>query len=747
MAQKEVSGALAIVFEYKLTVEQNQPPLNTTPPFSRLSPSNKPALNRQRDHSACGRQDTPLRVRKTRENLRPQSIYVDIPPPCLHGRHCRQDDSLTYIATASSAASVRDSVELDKLDDGVSRADGQMNKTPQVDQKASSQQAQERQQQQGPPPSTTSRIQRQRSISRRVLSKVKQGITNRSRSSIRPVDSDINLARRPSGKRKQSIDVERRAQSFDLSSDSVASDIDVVQESVDSSPTAAQRSATGSTVSTAELFNDLVTIQKRTILTEERHLQHTSGPCTLSPSLSSSPSPQPTPRPPPKQSHSRARQPGQSVSLQLPCVGLKVAMDCTTVDASLSRYVWVAIEAEVQTKTISFRSDVESGSIGPTSTSKPEQPVLNLASNTDNHHQQSAQAGYDCGTVTSLRLCYKAVGNSRICDVMGQKTVKDIAIGQKCILFLRVQVPKIMLGDDTTDQGPDVLFTELESIVGTLETDVLHVEARYRLSILPADNVVTVRHVCKLRRPKTESRWSLALASNEVEATANVRLRLVEDLASQHPPGTALQLIRQYLDTEMLEQTAVQAICSSLEVIGLQPEHLAEDSNPSVVVTDIDSAAAMRSSMPFSEPAPISPNQLSTTVGGPSVLSTKPLSHKPSTPSLHPLASTTPLRTNPTPSKPPNPFTPPPTSHLHPETRDTARELWHHLRRSSLTAKQLEEMSPERVQLLEASDEVLRVLRRKALANKRSVGAETLRAWKWDGGEERGRAGEEAPWM
>jgi hypothetical protein len=58
--------------------------------------------------------------------------------------------------------------------------------------------------------------------------------------------------------------------------------------------------------------------------------------------------------------------------------------------------------------------------------------------------------------------------------------------------------------------------------------------------------------------------------------------------------------------------------------------------------------------------------------------------------------------------------------------------------------QQLAESKPETLTELEANDEVVKELRRKALANKRSVGAETLRAWRWD--EKRGQGGV-APWM
>jgi hypothetical protein len=62
------------------------------------------------------------------------------------------------------------------------------------------------------------------------------------------------------------------------------------------------------------------------------------------------------------------------------------------------------------------------------------------------------------------------------------------------------------------------------------------------------------------------------------------------------------------------------------------------------------------------------------------------------------------------------------------------------------------EAAPETLEQLEASDGAVRELRRQALANKRSVGAETLRAWRWDsnGGGKRGGGGVGgvgAPWM
>ena len=78
------------------------------------------------------------------------------------------------------------------------------------------------------------------------------------------------------------------------------------------------------------------------------------------------------------------------------------------------------------------------------------------------------------------------------------------------------------------------------------------------------------------------------------------------------------------------------------------------------------------------------------------------------------------------------------------ESQDSARQLWRHIRRTSLSAKHLEEMTSNQ---LEADDEQSRELRRRALMNKRSIGAETLRAWKWEERMQDREEPGEAPWM
>jgi hypothetical protein len=311
--------------------------------------------------------------------------------------------------------------------------------------------------------------------------------------------------------------------------------------------------------------------------------------------------------------------------------------------------------------------------------------------------------------------------------------------------------------DSTIDPDQDSLFTELESIIGTLKTEILHVEARYRHSMLQMDNVVTVRHTCKIKRPKTESRWSIAAHSDEYESPAEVHAMLARYLAAHYSADKALELLEQYLVPAALARPDVREIFEALKDQAQNEQtHKLNDGKPSVVVTDID-LNAVDSAAPPSEhfsTAPNTPTTLEESHSQPFISTTEantaegklpmqptfiklapPLLTAPKTTTAVSTEISSSTRVNVTDSNEPS------------ESRDSARQLWHHIRRTSHSAKQLQEMTAEPLNQIEADDAHLRELRRRALANKRSIGAETLRAWKWEESMQDREKHGEAPWM
>lgn len=322
---------------------------------------------------------------------------------------------------------------------------------------------------------------------------------------------------------------------------------------------------------------------------------------------------------------------------------------------------------------------------------------------------------------------------------------------------MKLYVPRIKSRESTHagDIDQESLFTELQSIVGTLEQDVLHIEARYKHSLFPETNTLTCRVASKVRRPKTDSRWSIC--SRDVGQTSgmSVHERLAKYISAHCPPQESLDLIHYHLGPSASDDHAVNQLCTALEaqLRASSSTEIAAD-KPSILISDtsLEADSSITSPAPsdnFST-APCSPTSGTASTAPASTRSHGPLlSATPAklprrklsapTTSAHPLittAKTTTALSNPQP-KPSSPHSG--------SGSDNARGLWKHIRQSSLsTLQHLIESAPETLEQLEADDEAVKELRKKALANKRSVGAETLRAWRWD--DKRGEGGV-APWM
>ncbi|KAK3067996.1 hypothetical protein LTR53_014768 [Teratosphaeriaceae sp. CCFEE 6253] len=691
-----------------------------SPPLRAISPNSKPALSRQRDHSACGRPETPLKVRKTRENLRETRAYPELPPPCSHLLPHHGDSPTCY-------------------DSGTTESTLPSYHTQDVPPIARVPE----------PNADRAQVQRHKSVSRRMLSKVKQGINNRSKASLstRPSgDTECSLVRRLSARRKQSSETQRRAQSFEISRDSITSMAEEVVGDIPGIEYGGQRSCTDSTVSTSELMVDPLSTQDFTIglplsISSEYQRARTPSPQNLD---LLQPSPGLTPRPPRDPSHHHATQ--STHRIVVPCVELVVTSDSAIVDAGAEQELWIAVDATVRGR-VHCASSTDHSSSGPAAFDATVGDVdLGLPD------------GAIIGAITTLRLCYKPGRGCSVIDVVGQKALKDLRIGQACSLFIRVRVPRLDMERCATDPSQSSILAELESMVGTLESEVLHVEARYRSSLLPYHNVVSVRHVSSIKRPKAGSRWSIIDTYSDMEAAEQMHTKLAIYLADTYPRDKALKYIDRYLAREaerepvrQIRRRVADELAADGDVVHAgdgDPDHDHQDESwPRVVVTAVDPVPTFTLAAPGEDHAtaaclPLhgreSPRTSSTEIA-PSAPRTKSRSASMFALSPHqsPLTSTTLASRSAVSITGADTTTGPPAN-------DDARRLWQQIRRSSLSAKQVAAMAPEHVEYLEASDEALRELRRRALANKRSVGAETLKEWRWDG---QARRNGEAPWL
>jgi len=304
-----------------------------------------------------------------------------------------------------------------------------------------------------------------------------------------------------------------------------------------------------------------------------------------------------------------------------------------------------------------------------------------------------------------------------VLDLVGRKSTIELHPGETCLLFMKVHLPRMSDSSEQTNAfDQDSLFTELESMVGTLEQEILHVEVRYKHSLIDDTNTVTARQICKIRRPQTQSRWSVGKVDEVKASQPGVHERLASYIAVHCDPAQALDLINHHLEPVVVANGPVRAICSDLEHRVQSAVLLVE--KPSIVISD-------------------------TSIDGEASLGTPQATH---TPKLLREAATEyekQINISPTPARS-HSGSARDQSSSSPDAADSAREIWRHIRQSSQnTLQRLIESAPETLEQLASGDEVVRELRRRAVANKRSVGAETLRAWKWEGTKEEGTA----PWM
>ncbi|KAM0718526.1 hypothetical protein Q7P37_005596 [Cladosporium fusiforme] len=689
-------------------------------PLRPLSPSDKPALHRQRDHSACRRPDTPLRVRKTRENLKKDGGLGDVPPPCVGCTGKEEEAANPPLAEIQ----INTTYPLRPNRSGAPNSLRSLSPEPLLSPQGAALPAPEQ-----------PRISRHRSVSKRVLSSLKSAASRtRSTHAIRPMESEASLLRRISGRRKPAVEVqpERRAYSFDVSRDSVASEVEAPSGETDDPAQHSvrnrleHRSFTESTVSTTALIQELeeITPPFGTPTPERVVLKHRFSSAPESPPPRHPARFDITPR------HSERGQQhlfAKTIEPQanVPFIRLEVAIDTPVLDSGETEAIWIA------------------------------QPA-------DHKHTN----GRTLGQITSLRICYKPNSGSKIIDLVGRKSTKELLPGESCLLFIKLQIPRLRPArsahaDEDIDQTS--LFDEIQSMVGTLEQDVLHVEARYKHSLVHAENTVTCRTVCKIRRPKADSRWSICSSRAEHATHPNVHERLANYISAHCLPQQALDLISYHLGASASNEHAVRLVCEALETqLRAQSSRSLDTApdKPSILISDTsletDSSGASPSvsekCSSTASASPLSRRETRSHSSARSLLSASLPSTNPQTlPSAPPSRNPSPTPAHPTNTTPkaPAPLLPTsPTPPTHPPTApDSARTVWKHIRQSSLTHFQhLVDSAPETLERLEASDEVIRELRRKALANKRSVGAETLRAWKWD--ERRGDGGGVgAPWM
>ncbi|KAF2864328.1 hypothetical protein K470DRAFT_267194 [Piedraia hortae CBS 480.64] len=232
---------------------------------------------------------------------------------------------------------------------------------------------------------------------------------------------------------------------------------------------------------------------------------------------------------PPRRAKSVFIQP-RPTSLCEPLVDLDVSIDYEVVDASTSSHVWVAVRLRLRSRPCTIANDVC-------------YPI------------NSSRFFDDTGTLADVRFQVKSLNGCRVNDIIGTQKYSSLKSGQSCVIYVRVFVPE-MCNDS---QDPNSLFLGLESMLGTLEVEILKVELLYQHGLQAHHGENAVRRMVSIRRPDLASHWS-SVTDESASAPEALHVQIANFIADNYPPERALLLIDRVLSDQVLDETSVSLV-------------------------------------------------------------------------------------------------------------------------------------------------------------------------------------------
>ncbi|KAI5201383.1 hypothetical protein E4T39_05276 [Aureobasidium subglaciale] len=325
--------------------------------------------------------------------------------------------------------------------------------------------------------------------------------------------------------------------------------------------------------------------------------------------------------------------------------------------------------------------------------------------------------------------------------------------GQCTTLFAKVRVPSVVPQPSPGSTSLEGLLRGLQETLGSLKTELFKADVRYRHSLLPLTTELRVEKACELVRTNRSSQWGTIHGQDDQDGL-DVEMEKARFAARNYPPDIAIRILHkkfgkfwsgndgpsvlQHLREELEFQ---QRISTKISREITQSSATARQSQDSRSTRRITLHTADAETLQFYNTAPSTPNPEDCGTNTATPVDKNHTDHEPRPDSL--------------------------------VVQDEARRIWRHMRRnsrisrisstseaSSRTSSGVQQgyQQPRRrgsqesvMERMAAADTRVHEIRLKAIQNKRSVGAETLRDFSMmqqrDDGANEVRYEACAPWL
>ncbi|KAI5211962.1 hypothetical protein E4T38_00869 [Aureobasidium subglaciale] len=370
----------------------------------------------------------------------------------------------------------------------------------------------------------------------------------------------------------------------------------------------------------------------------------------------------------------------------------------------------------------------------PTSQDRPQATGWCFEWNTANDNVlealvQSAREEPCIQELSHVRVSINSAEPCRVERLLTPPRKATLHPGQCTTLFAKVRVPSVV---PQTTSGPaslEGLLRGLQETLGSLKTELFKADVRYRHSLLPLATELRVEQACELVRTNRSSQWG-TIRGQEDQDGLEVEIEKARFAARNYPPNIAIRILHkkfgkfwsgndgppvlQHLREELEFQQTISTKLSREVVRSSATARQFQDSKRTRNIT-LQSADAEALQVYNTAPSTPTPEENGTTIATP--VDKSHIDYEPRPDSL--------------------------------VVQDEARRIWRHMRRHSRTSGisstseassrtssgvQQAYQQPRRrgsqesvMERMAAADIRVHEIRLKAIQNKRSVGAETLR--------------------
>jgi hypothetical protein len=332
-----------------------------------------------------------------------------------------------------------------------------------------------------------------------------------------------------------------------------------------------------------------------------------------------------------------------------------------------------------------------------------------------------ARNGGTPGKITDIRIKMMPGPGCHLEGVLGQASKAVLRVNQTFSIIARIRVDMALTQGSIprpsekskAKTGLEDAFSDLEKCLGESQASLFTAQAMFHHSVFPASNFIFTEQTCKITKTDSTAPWSLPDTTSSSLRTKKAKVELHKRLAFFIATNSTPKEVLRELDKIFRPNNSLAACPEFVKSVRKELHHQLLVIGYHATATSSSRSPLVNSENHFRCLGRFSfetPDKQQTFALGLELSRIRSASDSPATVIHQRISERI-------------------TEHTEPdESVDEAAQIWRHMRKDSKSRRRGPNESNESLELIQSTDERLRELRKHAIQNKRSIGADTLRS-------------------